>query len=207
LDANDRWLTRVTLPPKPGLEADTRAGEMVATVEMSDDGKVTGVFDREGRAISLAKLMEGTLPRASETRSLGFPQMPAKRGRAEAKSDRHAWLDDAVLTPAAAERIAQRLSKHMLKVGELNGAKRFVRPGAVTAEALVDATTGAVVEENAYHGTKRLYHATHSYSRLPNGPLVRTHSRVQYDPDGAAGPIVVERNLTNVKLTAGGLKR
>lgn len=205
LDTNDHWLTRVTLAPRRALSADAQAGELVASVEMSDDGNVTGVFDREGRAMPATNFLDGTLPRGSATRSLeSIPPLPAQRGRAGVKSDRHAWLDDAVVTPEAADRIAQRLAKHMVRQGDTKGAKRFVRAGAVTAETLVDGTTGGVIEENAYRGQKRLFHATHSYSRLASGTLVRTHSRVEYAPDDDGEAVVVERKLTNIKLTPGG---
>jgi hypothetical protein len=207
LDASDRWITRITLAPRRGVPVDAQSRALVATVEMADDGSLMGVFDGEGRSVATDELLEGTLPKSSANRAgLSFPAFPAAgvSTARRTKVDRHAWLDDAVVTPKAAERIARRLAKHMTSAGEERGKKKFVRQGNVTAETLVDGSTGAIVEEKAQRGKQRSYHASHSYSRLADGSLVRTRSRIEYTADGRADPVIVERTLTNVKLTPGG---
>jgi hypothetical protein len=206
-DASGHWRTRVTAPLRAGSSPTSPSSKLLTSIELSESGNIVGAYDGDGNAMDVAKVMTpGGLSAASAGRK-ALPALPGGLGRLAANQDPHAWLDNIVATPEAAARIAQRLGAHGQKgTPAADGRDRFVSTvGDKTVETILDRATGAIAEEHLSRGGQSLYSAHHDYTQLPGGPVVRTHTRIEYAGNSShPATMVVERTLSNVKLTRGG---
>lgn len=193
------WVTRVTRPLHPVASHPNR---LVTTVQLSDDGSISA-YGADGAPIPVESFMTPAASSAQlRSRRVSLNAFPQRTTQAPRRQDPNTLLDNLVVTPASAVRMAARLERRMVKGAGQNGALKYTSTGKIEAEVLVDSATGAIIEETTTSQSRRIVHVKHSYTRLGTGVLVRSMSRAEYGPAGDAKGVVVESVLRNITLTA-----
>ena len=203
------WATTMALSPRRVLGARNPLPprDFISRIESADDQSEVRVYDGLGRLVTASPspfLQQAEAARRADPSAAPIPLLSSTPVKAHARgnTDRRAWADHFIITPAAGERMKARL---ILAFGtsreQVRGLDRYVRTSADrVSEVLADPQTGAILETNETRGGQLVLHVTHEYTVRADGTKVRTRTRVERAVASSPTPDVTITTYSNVAL-------